>query len=398
MLAERRIILGVCGGIAAYKAAELARLLVRDGARVRVVLTTGAEAFIKPLLFEALTREKAFCQKDFLSPQGGFIPHTDLGAWAEAIVVAPATASFLSKLARGEPSDLLTAIIMASRARVFLVPAMNTLMWTHPATQENLKHLQSFGYTVRPPDTGELACGIEGPGRFPPPEILWWEIRHLLLDKPLAGQKVLITGGPTREFLDEVRFLSNPSSGRMAVALAQAAWLLGAEVHLVHGPLGVSPLPTIHCHPVTSAEEMLKVSQKIFPEAKLAIFCAAVCDFRPAERLTGKVPKETFPREIRLEPTPDIAATLSRHKKEGQITVAFALEEKARLADSARQKLRTKGVDFIVANDLSAFEAAESEVFLLSSPEEAPRSLRGPKEELALRLLQEILHVSSSRT
>ena len=390
MLAGRRLILGICGGIAAYKAAELLRLLRKKGAEVHVVLTTGAEAFVTPLLFEALSRKKCFTQRDFLRPQGGFIPHTDLAAWAEGIVVAPATASFLSKLARGEPSDLLTAILMASRAPVLLAPAMNTHMWEHPATQENLVRLKGFGYRVVEPETGELACGAEGPGRLPALETLLLEIEGLFVEKRLSGRKVLITGGPTREPLDAVRFLSNPSSGRMAVALARAAFLLGAEVHLVHGPLTVSPPQGVRTYPVKTAQEMLEATQGLFEKADLALFAAAVCDFTPEKPLQGKVKKEDFPRTLSLKPTPDIAALLNARKRPGQISLGFALEEAEGLLQRAREKLENKGFDFLAANSLSAFEAEETEIFLFSQTWEVPKKFHGPKEKVALEILQEV--------
>jgi len=393
MFSERRVLLGVCGGIAAYKAAELARLFKKKGAQVKTVLTTGAEAFVTPLLFEALTRDRTFTQADFLSPQGGFIPHTDLAAWAEVIIVAPATASFLSKLSRGEPSDLLTAIIMASQAPVLLAPAMNTNMWLHPATQENVRRLREFGYRIVAPETGELACGLQGPGRLPSPEELLLEVGYLLCEKPLADRKVLITGGPTREYMDAVRFISNPSSGRMSVALAQTAYLLGAEVHLVHGPLAVRPPKPVKTYPVVSAEEMLAAAERIFPEVDLAIFCAAVCDFKPEKPLPGKVKKEAFPQEIKLVPTPDIATILSAQKSSGQITVGFALEERERLMESAHRKLEAKNLDFLIANDLSAFEAEESEIFLFSRERKEPLVLKASKETLALKILEEVCGV-----
>jgi len=390
MSEPKRILLGVCGGIAAYKSAELARALVRRGARVRTVLTTGAEAFVTPLLFEALTRERAFCQRDFLAPQGGFIPHTDLAAWAEAVVVAPATASFLAKLSRGEPSDLLTAVIMAFSGPVLLAPAMNTNMWRHPATQENVSRLRSFGYRVVEPEEGSLACGLTGPGRLPPLEDLLLEIEALFFEKSLSGKRILITGGPTREPIDAVRFLSNPSSGRMAVALVRAALLLGAEVHLVHGPLAVKPPRGVRTYPVQRAEEMLAAARRIFPECQMAILAAAVCDLAPETTLPGKTPKEDLPRELRLRPTPDIARELSAARRPGQILVGFALEEREKLRDRAPAKLRKKGFDFLAANPLESFEAEETEVHLFSRKDASPRILKGLKEEVALELLQEV--------
>ncbi len=397
MLSGRRIILGVCGGIAAYKAALLARLLRKEGAEVKVVLTTGAEAFVTPLLFEALVRDRCFTQRDFLAPQGGFIPHTDLAAWAEAIVVAPATASFLSKLARGEPSDLLIAVILASQVPVLLAPAMNTHMFKHPATQENLERLRSFGYHIVPPGEGTLACGEEGPGRMPEPEDLLLEVEKLLTPSLLSGRRVLITGGPTREPLDAVRFISNPSSGRMAVALSRAALILGAEVHLVHGPLSVSPPPGVKTYAVTTAREMLQVAGEIFPEADLVVFAAAVCDLAPAEVLSGKIPKENLPEKISLVPTPDIARELNARKRPHQVSIGFALEEPSQLLLRARKKLLDKGFDLVAANPLSAFEARETEIFLLGKHLSEPLRLFGPKEKVAFGILKEGARVLSGK-
>ncbi|RUM88772.1 MAG: bifunctional phosphopantothenoylcysteine decarboxylase/phosphopantothenate--cysteine ligase CoaBC [Thermodesulfatator sp.] len=390
MLEGRHLLLGVCGGIAAYKSAELARALVRQGAQVRTVLTTGAEAFVTPLLFEALTRERAFRQKDFLNPQGGLILHTDLAAWAEAVVVAPATASFLSKLSRGEPSDLLTAVLMAFSGPVLLAPAMNLHMWRHPATQENVSRLRRFGYQVVEPEEGSLACGLTGPGRLPPLEDLLLEIKALLSEKPLSGKRVLLTGGPTREPLDAVRFFSNPSSGRMAVALAQAARILGAEVYLVHGSLAVAPPRGVRSYPVQRAEEMLAEALRLFPECAIAVLAAAVCDLAPEEPLPGKTPKEALPRVLRLRPTPDIARELAARKRPGQLLVGFALEEREKLEDRARRKLTEKGFDFLAANPLESLEAEDTEVWLFSRERETPRILKGSKERVALELLGEV--------
>ncbi|QJA05663.1 bifunctional phosphopantothenoylcysteine decarboxylase/phosphopantothenate--cysteine ligase CoaBC [Thermosulfurimonas marina] len=398
MLEGRQILLGICGGIAAYKSAELCRALVRQGARVRTVLTTGAEAFVSPLLFETLSRDRAFRQRDFLAPQGGLIPHTDLAAWAEAVVVAPATASFLAKLSRGEPSDLLTAIIMAFSGPVLLAPAMNVNMWRHPATQENVARLREFGYRVVEPGEGALACGLSGPGRLPPLEDLLFEIESLLSEKPLSGKRVLITGGPTREPIDAVRFISNPSSGRMAVALARAALLLGAEVHLVHGPLSVAPPKGVRTYPVGRAEEMLAQARRLFPECEIAILAAAVCDLAPERGLPGKTPKEDLPRELRLRPTPDIARELAAIRRPGQILVGFALEERERLPERALKKLSEKGFDFLAANPLESFEAEDTEVLFFSSQRPSPQVFKGSKERVALDLLREVARALCGQT
>ncbi len=389
MFRGRRILVGVCGGIAAYKVPELVRTYLREGAEVRVAMTSAAEAFVTPLLFEAVSGSKVFTQRDFLSPLGGTIPHTELGLWAEAIVVVPATAAFLARLRNGDASELLVASIMASRAKVLLVPAMNANMWIHPATQQNIEKLQEFGYRILPPEEGRLACGIEGPGRLPSTEVVLLETARLLNEGPFSSKRVLVTGGPTREYIDSVRFVSNPSSGKMAFRLAEAFYALGAEVELVCGPTAEAPPGVVSVTRVETSEEMFKAVEERFGRADVAVFAAAVCDIRPKTSFQGKLKKESIPEVLRLELTKDIAETFCRKKKDSQKVVIFALEEKERLEESAVEKLRRKGADFVVANDLSAFESDATEVVLISRGG-AKRYLKGSKREVAFEIAKEV--------
>ncbi len=390
-LSNKRILLGVCGGIAAYKAVNLLRLLQKEGATVRVVLTSGAEAFITPLTFEALSGEKVFCQRDFLAPPPGFIPHTELGRFAEAILVAPATASFLSALARGEAESLLVATILASQARALICPAMNVHMWNHPAVQENVARLRGFGYEVLAPGAGELACGEVGPGRLPAEETILFYLRRLLAPKDFAGKKVLVTAGPTREPIDLVRFISNRSSGQMGLALALAAWYRGAEVVLVHGPLSFSPPAFLNCISVETAVEMKEAVLSNFEGKDLLFMVAAVADYRPAEVFSGKLKKDRETLTLRLVKTPDILSEVTRLKRPGQLVIGFAAEEGEKLLSEAKRKLEEKALDLVVANDITreetGFETETNEVYVLTRTGEQIKLPLATKEEIAWRLL-----------
>lgn len=396
VLARKQVLLGVTGGIAAYKTPEILRLLQKEGARVRVLLTQGAKAFLSPLTFEALTREKVFTQEDFLRPHGGVIPHTDLGRSAEAIVVAPATAAFLAGLANGDASSLLTATIMASEAPVLLCPAMNQRMWQHPATQANVRRLKGFGYEVLTPEEGALACGESGPGRLPSPEVIVAHVKRLLAEKDLQGKKVLITAGPTREPLDQVRFLSNRSSGRMGCALAYVAWLRGAEVTLIHGPLTVSPPYGVEKIAVETAQEMFSAVKERLSEADILVMAAAVADFVVKNPAAGKI-KKTEALTLELVKAPDILKEIRSQRRPGQIVVGFAAEEGHLLQEEARRKLEEKGLDLIVANDITrkdtGFETETNEVLILNRKGEERYLPLAPKMEIAWAVWDEILRL-----
>jgi len=383
--------LGVTGGIAAYKAAALLRLLQKVGANVRVILTEGAEAFISPLTFEALSQEKVFTQADFLKPQGGFIPHTELARFAEAVVVAPATASFLASLTSGDAQSILVATIMATKAPVLLCPAMNVNMWEHPAVKENIAKLRSWSYEVLAPCEGELACGDVGPGRLPEPELIADFLARLLAPADYQGKKVLITAGPTREPIDAVRFISNRSSGKMGLALAKAFWLRGAEVMLVHGPLSVNIPSYLSQRPVETAQEMYQVVNELFPGVDILVMAAAVADYTPVKTFSGKLKKKEKELVFTLKKTPDILAEVYAKKRPGQVVVGFAAEEGEKLPEEARRKLKAKHLDLIVANDITrcetGFETETNEVFLFFANGKELKLPLAPKEKIAWQIL-----------
>ena len=347
----RTIVLGVTGGIASYKSAWLARLLTKAGAQVDVALTRSAAEFISGLTFEALTGRPAHTG---LFDPGRALDHIKLAKAAAAVVVAPATADFLARAATGQASDLLTAVLLATRAPVLLVPAMNDHMWSHPQTRANVAHLRNLGYAILEPDEGSLAAGEgEGPGRMPEPETIFAHTRRLLTSREnakLAGQRIVVTAGPTREAIDPVRFLSNHSSGKMGVALAASAWSRGAEVDLVAGPLSVSvPLgPTIH--EVETTADMAREVGKLVPKADVLIMAAAPADYRPAKVAASKIKKGKGVPKLDLEETTDILHSTIGKRKKGAIVVGFALETNDVL-ENGKAKLRDKSLDLIVVND-----------------------------------------------
>lgn len=347
----RTIVLGVTGGIASYKSAWLARLLTKAGATVEAVLSRSATEFISGLTFEALTGRPAHTA---LFEPGHALDHIALGKRADCVVVAPATADFLARAATGQASDLLTAVLLATKAPVLLVPAMNDLMWSHPQTRSNVEHLRKLGYAVLDPAEGALAAGEgEGPGRMPEPETVFSHARRLLnstRESPLAGQRVVVTAGPTRESIDPVRFISNHSSGKMGVALAESAWSRGARVDLVAGPLSITvPFgPTIHA--VETTADMAREVGKLVPKADLLIMAAAPADYRPAKVARSKIKKGKGAPKLDLEETADILRSTIGKRKKGAIVVGFALETEDAL-ENGRAKLKDKSLDLIVVND-----------------------------------------------
>jgi phosphopantothenoylcysteine decarboxylase/phosphopantothenate--cysteine ligase len=344
----RRILLGVTGGIASYKSAWLARLLSREGALVDVVMTKTATEFIAPLTFEALTGRPVHTA---LIAQGHALDHIRLAKSADAIVVAPATADFCARAAHGRADDLLAAILLATEARVLIVPAMNDRMWAHPQTRLNSKHLREIGYGVLDPEIGPLAAGEgSGEGRMPEPETIVAHVARMLDDASFKGKHVVVTAGPTRELVDPVRVLSNRSSGRMGVALAAAAWRRGADVTLIAGPLEVSPPVGPTLVRVETTEEMSVAVQRAAANADVLVMAAAPADFRAAEMATAKIKKGSAAPTIELAPTPDILRESATHMRAGSVRVGFALETNDGVAN-ARQKLESKSLDFIVLND-----------------------------------------------
>src|SRR5688572_29511501 len=347
----RTVLLGVTGGIASYKSAWLARLLTKAGARVDTVLTRSATEFVSTLTFEALTGRPS---QTGLFDAGRALEHIALAKSADAIVVAPATADFLARAASGRADDLLTAVLLATKAPVLLVPAMNDQMWAHPQTRRNVRHVREIGYRVLEPDEGALAAGEgEGPGRMPEPETIFAHVGRMLergSASPLVGKRVLVTAGPTREAIDPVRFVSNHSSGKMGVALAASAWRRGADVTLVAGPIAVAPPTGPALRRVESTEDMARTVEELAPSVDVLIMAAAPSDFRPSSVVEKKIKKGQDAPVVAFENTPDILRSTIARRRDGAIIVGFALETHDAV-DNGRRKLREKGLDLVVVND-----------------------------------------------
>lgn len=348
----KHIIVGVTGGIAAYKTAILVRELVKRGAEVKVIMTEKAKEFITPLTLATLSRNPVLV--DFFDPTDGrWNSHVSLGLWADAYIIAPATANTLAKMAHGIADNLLTTTYLSARCPVFAAPAMDLDMYAHVATQENLQTLRNRGVQMIEPASGFLASGLEGKGRMAEPEVIAQFVADKLQDNlPLAGKHILITAGPTYEKIDPVRFIGNYSSGKMGYAIAERCAQLGATVTLVSGPVQIKAQhANIHVTAVESAAEMFQATTTAFSQADAAILCAAVADFTPATKANSKIKRGDSGMSIELQPTKDIAAALGSAKKDTQVLVGFALETDNEAANAA-SKLARKNLDFIVLNSL----------------------------------------------
>ncbi|MEZ5031486.1 MAG: bifunctional phosphopantothenoylcysteine decarboxylase/phosphopantothenate--cysteine ligase CoaBC [Saprospiraceae bacterium] len=347
-----RILLGITGSIAAYKAAFLTRLLVRAGAEVRVVMTPSAARFISPLTLSTLSQHPVMTE---IMDEGQWNNHVEMGLWADRIVVAPATANTLAAMANGLCDNLLLAILLSARCDVLVAPAMDLDMWAHPATRRNMDTLLRDGVKLIPVGDGELASGLVGPGRMAEPEeILRFLIDDLRPARDLASKTVLVTAGPTQEALDPVRYLTNHSSGKMGVAIADELARRGANVRLLLGPVEVRPQqPSVSVIPIVTARDLLRAAEQEFPSCDAAVLAAAVADYRPATEAREKIKKTGDNETLSLDlvRNPDIAATLGATKRKGQILVGFALETTNEL-DYARKKLEAKKFDMIVLNSL----------------------------------------------
>jgi len=385
----RTVLVGVTGGIACYKACEVVRLLVGRGARVRVVMTAGAQQFVTPLTLQTLSGQPV-ATDTFSLTQESEIGHIRLADEADTVLIAPATANVLGKLAGGIADDLLTTVLLATRAPVIVAPAMNVHMWEHLAVQENLARLVARGVRVVRPVSGPLACGYEGEGRLAPPEDLVEAVLCALAPQDLAGVRVLVSAGPTQEPIDPVRYLSNRSSGKMGHALARVARRRGAEVTLVTGPTALPPPPDVRVVEVATAREMARALDGAFDDARVLIMTAAVADYRPRRSLPHKLKKgPTVAQTLELERNPDILAGLAR-RKESRLVVGFAAETRD-VAAEARRKLRAKRLDLIVANDVTApgagFGSDTNVVRLLDGSGRMETLPVLPKEEVAARIL-----------
>ena len=383
------VVLGVSGGIAAYKSVEILRLLQRHGAAVRVIMTRHATEFVHPRTFAVLSEAPVEVDQ-WSRPTEPGVDHVELSRWADLLLIAPATANVLGKLAAGVADDALTTYALAHRRELLLAPAMNTVMWGKPAVQESLATLRDRGAHVVEPGSGELACGDEGEGRLAEPgTIVDAALRLLPRRGPLEGLRVLVTAGPTREPVDLVRVLTNRSSGRMGVALARQAALLGARVTLVHGPLAVPPPLGVACRPVETAAEMGTALEELAPECDAAFLVAAVSDYRPARRVEGKMDRRDGALTLELEPVPDLAAALGS-RRDRPYLVVFAAEAGPD-RERAVAKMRAKGADAVVLNDVSApglgMEAGENEVTVITASGEERRVARAAKETVAREIL-----------
>jgi phosphopantothenoylcysteine decarboxylase/phosphopantothenate--cysteine ligase len=398
-----RITLGVTGGVAAYKAAELVRRLQQDGFTIQVVMTRGAREFVTPLTFAALSGQKVitdlFAESSGAANLESAIEHIAVAQRTDLLLVAPATADILAKFARGIADDFLTTLYLASTAPVVLAPAMNVNMWNHAATQENIEMLRSRGAKIVDPDEGYLACGMTGAGRLAGQEAIVAAVHEALqILRDLEGQTVLITAGPTCEDLDPVRYLTNRSSGKMGYAVAEAAAQRGARVILVSGPTSLDVPAGVERIDVRSAEEMRRAVTEKISDSSIAIFAAAVADYRPTASKEQKIKRGKEPVTLTLEPTPDILAAAARNKGE-RLMVGFAAETD-HVAENARKKLVAKNADVIVANDVTAEGAGfdhDTNIVTLFSRDGRDLALpRMNKVEVARRILDEVVRLRST--
>ena len=395
MLKGKKIVLGITGSIAAYKACLIIRGLVKAGAEVQVVITPAGKEFITPITLSALTQKPVI--SDFFSQRDGtWHSHVALGLWADAMLIAPCTASTLGKMANGIADNMLITTYLSMKAPVFIAPAMDLDMYQHPTTQQNMERLKGFGNQIIEPASGFLASGLEGKGRMEEPEKIVACLDMFFEKKDLQGKRIMITAGPTYEKIDPVRFIGNYSSGKMGFALAEACARRGAEVTLIAGPVSsqLSPLASqlIKRIDVESCEDMYQAATTSFPEQDAAILCAAVADFQPETMAEQKIKREKDDLVIRLKPTHDIAAALGRMKTERQVMVGFALETNNEEAN-AQRKLEKKNLDFIVLNSLqnkgTCFRSDENQISIITRTGQQDYE-RKPKQEVASDIIDEL--------
>ena len=386
------VLLGVTGGIAAYKMANVASGLRKAGAEVHVIMTENATQFITPLTFETLTNNR--CVVDTFARDFQYdVTHVSLAKKADLILIAPATANVIAKLAHGIADDMLTTTVLASRCKKLVAPAMNTAMLENPITQDNLETLRKYGFTIVEPAVGMLACKDVGSGKLPEPEVLLDRIAmEIAREKDYLGLHVTVTAGPTREALDPVRYLTNHSTGKMGYAIAREAMLRGADVTLISGPTALAPVPGVRMVPIVSAQDMFEAVKEALPRTDILIKSAAVADYRPAEVFTDKIKKGDGEMSIPLERTPEILTWVSQHRHPGLFVCGFSMETKD-LLDSSRKKLEKKHLDMIVANNLkvagAGFGVDTNVVTILTDREVLELPMMG-KDQVAARLLDEI--------
>ncbi len=393
MLKGKTVLLGITGSIAAYKIAYLASALHKLHADVHVLMTENATNFINPITFETLTGNK--CLVDTFDRNFQFqVEHVSIAKKADVVMIAPASANVIGKLANGLADDMLTTTVMACRCQKILAPAMNTAMYENPVVQDNIRKLQTYGYEVITPASGYLACGDTGAGKMPEPEtLLEYILKEAAFQKDLAGKKLLVTAGPTQEAIDPVRCLTNHSSGKMGYAIAKMAMLRGAEVTLVSGPTAIEPPLFVKVVPVTSARDMFEAVTGLSDEQDIIIKAAAVADYRPKQVSEDKVKKKDDQAFIELERTDDILKYLGQHKKQGQFLCGFSMETRDMIRNS-RAKLEKKNLDMVAANNLkvegAGFQGDTNVLTLITQDEEVSLPLMS-KEDAALKILDKIL-------
>lgn len=392
MLTGKTVLLGVSGGIAAYKAAYLASALIKQGAAVEVVMTKNATEFISPLTFEELTGRRVMVNT-FDRNFEHQVEHISLAQRTDLVIIAPATANVCAKIAHGLADDMLTTSVLACKCPKLIAPAMNTNMWENPVTQDNIALLKKYGWEVIPPATGRLACGAVGAGKLPEPDlIVEYILRSIAAPKDLAGKKVLVTAGPTREALDPVRFITNHSSGKMGYALAKMAMLRGAEVTLITGS-SLTPPPFVEVIKVVSAKDMFEAVKANANKADMIFKAAAVADYTPCNVSDQKMKKSDSDLSIPLNRTQDILAWLGENRREGQVIVGFSMETQDLLQNS-RKKLAAKGADIICANDLSTQGAGfgcDTNIITLITKDDSFTLPMDSKESLANSILTKAL-------
>ena len=399
MLQGKKIVLGITGSIAAYKSCLIIRELVKRGAEVQVVITPAGKEFITPITLSALT-QKPVVSEFFSQRDGTWNSHVKLGLWADAMLIAPCTASTLGKMAHGVADNMLITTYLSMKAPVFVAPAMDLDMYAHPTTQQNMQMLKGFGNHIIEPQSGFLASGLEGKGRMEEPEKIVAYLERYFAGASatadaadLTGQKILITAGPTYEKIDPVRFIGNYSSGKMGYALAEECARRGAKVTLVSGPVSIKAShPRIQVVSVESCVEMFEAATAVFPSCQAAILCAAVADFRPAEVAAQKIKRVGQTMDIHLVPNPDIAAHLGQMKQSGQVLVGFALETNDE-QQNAHHKLEKKNLDFIVLNSLrnagTCFQSDDNQISIISRMGQHDYE-RKPKQAVAHDIIDEL--------
>lgn len=393
MLKGKTVLLGVSGGIAAYKAAALASALVKQHAAVEVVMTKNATEFVTPLTFEQLTGRRVMVDT-FDRNFSHQVEHIALAERTDLVIVAPATANVCAKFAHGLADDMLTTTVLACRCPKLIAPAMNTNMFENPVTQDNLKLLEHYGWEIIPPASGRLACGAVGKGKLPEPEVLLdYVMRFLAMPHDLEGKRVLVTAGPTQEALDPVRYLTNHSSGKMGCAIAKMAMLRGADVTLVCGPLSVTPPPFVKTVNVVSAQDMFDAVTALAPKSDLIFKAAAVADYTPAEYNDQKMKKSDNDLSIPLKRTQDILKYLGEHRTDGQVICGFSMETQ-NMIENSKRKLQSKNIDMICANNLKTEGAGfgvDTNVITVITESEVKELPLQSKESAANAILDECL-------